>query len=164
MLYSNPFIIDFDEHLCPAGTVDDDPFLDPWNDTLRAFDARSIVSLLPGIFKEFRVSSIFQCIADGIVCRGSVFPQIIVWAQWWVRPRQLASSLTPDTPSSDQTLGLETLGQETLGQEWELHEDLIIESNSLLMPFVLSTTIIAHREINSGFLQEAIKSYITQRE
>lgn len=156
-LAANPLVVHFEEVRSDLEAIANDPLFDTKDETIRSYEARSVVQLMPGVSREFKFPSIFQQTSDGIVSRGTAPPQIIVWAQWRIRPRQDSASQSPisdDTPTSDQTLG----------QDWELHEDITIESNTLFMPFVMFNTVSAHREICWRFLQDATKVFIMQKD
>jgi hypothetical protein len=45
------------------------------------------------------------------------------------------------------------------GGEYELYESIVVEANSLLMPFVVQTMTYAHRGLCDKVLQEAAVSY-----
>jgi len=54
----------------------------------------------------------------------------------------------PGTPSSDGTLT----------EEWELFEEVVVESHSLLMPFVSRMTEVAHIGICQRIMDDIVEN------
>ncbi|EEU45676.1 uncharacterized protein NECHADRAFT_61450 [Fusarium vanettenii 77-13-4] len=154
-LQSNPVIADFTEKPTDINGITSDPFFGPPDNTLRTFEIHEVITLAPGLRKETRWPTVFQCTPHGIRSRANATAGIVVWAEWVVRPRQDSSSAgspieAGNTPSTERTLG----------EEWELYEEVTIEANRLVMPFVSRTSNDVHREICHKVLAEAMKGYV----
>lgn len=153
-LQSNPVIADFTEKPTDISSVTSDPYFGPPDDSLRTFQIHEVITLAAGLRKETRWPTVFQRTPHGIRSRANATVGIVVWAEWMVRPRQDSTATSPvepgNTPSTDRTLG----------EEWELYEEVTIEANSLLMPFVSRTSNDVHSEICQKVLDAAMKGYV----
>ncbi|KAH7181637.1 hypothetical protein DER46DRAFT_489796 [Fusarium sp. MPI-SDFR-AT-0072] len=130
----------------PADTADD-PFFGPFDDSFRAFQMQELVNLAPGLGKTISYKAIFQIIPDGLRSRAKAPVGVVVRAQWMVRQQQHGRSPSgPISPAgSDSTASGSTATAE--GDEFELHEQVLLECNSLLMPFITESCVAVHRDI-----------------
>ncbi|KAJ4008051.1 hypothetical protein NW752_009929 [Fusarium irregulare] len=142
----------------PADTAED-PFFGPFDDTFRAFEMQELVNLAPGLAKTITYRAIFQVIPDGLRSRAKAPVGVVVRAQWQVRQQQRGRSATgPISPAgSDSTASGSTATVE--GDEFELHEQVLLEANSLLMPFITESCVAVHREICENFMAATFKEY-----
>jgi hypothetical protein len=142
----------------PADTAED-PFFGPFDDTFRAFEMQELVNLAPGLAKTITYRAIFQVIPDGLRSRAKAPVGVVVRAQWQVRQQQRDRSATgPISPAgSDSTASGSTATVE--GDEFELHEQVLLEANSLLMPFITESCVSVHREICENFMAATFKEY-----
>ncbi|KAF4999510.1 hypothetical protein FGRMN_2379 [Fusarium graminum] len=145
----------------PADPQDtaDDPFFGPFDDSFRAFDMKELVHLAPGLSKTIDYKAIFQVIPDGLRSRCKAPVSVIVRAQWTVRLQQHDRSPTgPISPAgSDSTTSGSTATVE--GDEYELQEQVLLECNSLLMPFIVDSCVSVHRGICENFVAATFKEY-----
>ncbi|KAF4451028.1 hypothetical protein F53441_5927 [Fusarium austroafricanum] len=143
----------------PADTADD-PFFGPFDDSFRAFQLQELVTLAPGLGKTISYKAVFQIIPDGLRSRAKAPVGVVVRAQWTVR--QLHHDRSPSGPispaGSDSTASGSTATAE--GDEYELHEQVLLECNSLLMPFIAESCVAVHREICENFMATIFKEYI----
>jgi hypothetical protein len=87
------------------------------------------VPIVPGIAsKEINFPVIFQSVDGGVRCRADAPAGVRLWSQYLVR--------------QDGTAG------------YVLVEDIVVESNSMLMPFVYKSMAGAHRELCMKVLEE----------
>ncbi|KAF4956871.1 hypothetical protein FSARC_11459 [Fusarium sarcochroum] len=141
----------------PEDTVND-PFFGPFDDTFRTFDLQELVSLAPGLGKTISYKAVFQTIPDGLRSRALAPVGVVVRAQWTVRQLQRGRAASgPLSPASDSTASGSTVTAE--GDEFELHEEVLLEANSLLMPFITESLLKVHREICENFMAETFKGY-----
>ncbi|KAF5705962.1 hypothetical protein FGLOB1_7679 [Fusarium globosum] len=142
----------------PADTADD-PFFGAFDNSFRAFQMQELVNLAPGLGKTISYKAIFQVIPDGLRSRAKAPVGVVVRAQWTVRQQQQARSPSgPISPAgSDSTASGSTATAE--GDEFELHEQVLLECNSLLMPFITESCVAVHREICENFMAKTFKDY-----
>ncbi|KAH7136610.1 hypothetical protein EDB81DRAFT_86617 [Dactylonectria macrodidyma] len=132
--------------------IADDPFFNPsWDDSIRSFDVTELVTLGPGISKEVTYKVVFQHIPDGMRSRAEAPAGVVIRAEYSVRPRIEAMS-----PAGSESTGSPATA---VGEEFELHEDVAVEANSLMIPFIVGSVITAHQTICSGVIDEACKIY-----
>ncbi|KAK2936908.1 hypothetical protein FoTM2_000124 [Fusarium oxysporum f. sp. vasinfectum] len=135
MLANNDVIMSFKETTPNVELVSRDPFFGTPNSSVRTF-----------FFQSWPVTCL--SIPNGIRCRADAKAGVTVRTEWIVRPRQEFGS-SPSTSSPG-----------TLAEEWELYEEVIIEANSLLMPFVARTADEVHRGICQKVVDEVVNKYL----
>lgn len=142
----------------PEDTADD-PFFGPFDDSFRAFQMEELVNLAPGLSKTIAYKAIFQVIPDGLRSRCKAPVGVIVRAQWTVRQlHHDRSPMGPISPAgSDSTASGSTTTVE--GDEYELQEQVLLECNSLLMPFIVDSCASVHRGICENFMVATFKEY-----
>ena len=112
-----------------------------------------LITLAPGLTKEVTYPAYFQRVADGLRVRANGAAGITGWCEFVVRQRKYPDS--PDGSASTPSTVNEMGGPE----EYELYESLLVEANSLLMPFVCQTMADAHRGLCDKVLQEAADKF-----
>lgn len=129
-----------------------DPFFGAYPASpVASYQIFELITLAPGLSKEVTYPAYFQRIGEGVRVRANGTAGITGWCEFTVRTRQ-----HPDSPDgSISTPSTTTSGLE----EYELFESLVVEANSLLMPFVCHTMEVAHRGLCDKVLQEAIDQY-----
>ncbi|KAH7326732.1 hypothetical protein B0I35DRAFT_143168 [Stachybotrys elegans] len=130
------------------GAVAGDPFF-ALNDPIVTYNIYERIALAPGLTKEIVHPSYFQLTVSGVRGRADAPAGITAWADFSVRARRdpgspEGSASTPSTIADD---------------EYELQEILVVEGNSLLMPFVTQTMQDSHRDICSKVIQEIIQKH-----
>jgi hypothetical protein len=112
-----------------------------------------LITLAPGLTKEVTYPAYFQRTSEGVRCRANGTAGITGWCEFVVRPRRY-----PDSPdgSSISASPPSSFGD---ADEFELFETLVVEANSLLMPFVCQTMEVAHRGLCDKVIKEAAERY-----
>lgn len=128
-----------------------------------------VITLAPGLTKEVTYPAYFQRVGDGIRCRANGAAGITGWCEFVVRPRASASAAaaagsSPASPegssSTPSTFGGDAPSvYPSASAEYEIHEAIVVEANSLLMPFVCHTMQVAHRGLCDKVIQEAADKY-----
>ncbi|KAF4967729.1 hypothetical protein FSARC_4790 [Fusarium sarcochroum] len=144
-LEHNSVVVSFSEITPNAALVLSDPFFGAPNSSVRSFESTERLILAPGLTRDRKWPVTFQSIPNGIRSRADARAGVTVWTEWLVRPRQDVG-----TPSSTATLT----------EEWELYEELVIEANALIMPFVSRTADEVHRTINQKVIDEIERNYL----
>ncbi|KAL2684963.1 hypothetical protein Neosp_006056 [[Neocosmospora] mangrovei] len=146
----------FDEISTGPDAIAGDPFFGPWDESVRAFRLRELITLAPGLNREITYQTIFQDVPEGVRSRATAPAGIVVRAEFAVRQRRAATM--PISPAgSDSTASGSTATVE--GDEYELREDIVVEANSLLMPFITEALATVHREICEKVMAEIVKNY-----
>ncbi|KAF4470669.1 hypothetical protein FALBO_2426 [Fusarium albosuccineum] len=146
----------FDEVSATPDVLDNDPFFGPWDDSVRAFQLRELITLAPGLTKEITYQTIFQLVPDGTRSRAMAPAGIVVRAEFTVRQRR--ATTVPISPAgSDSTASGSTVT--AMGDEYELREEVLVEANSLLMPFITEALATVHRGICERVVVETAKNY-----
>ncbi|KAK7228437.1 hypothetical protein V2G26_000607 [Clonostachys chloroleuca] len=126
--------------------------------TLSRFEPTAIfevITLAPGLTKEVTYPAFFQRISEGIRVRASGAAGITGWCEFTIRQRQVADSPGSSISTPSTATPVADLGPE----EFELYETLVVEANSLLMPFVVMVIEQAHRGLCEKVLKEALDSF-----
>ncbi|KAM5356312.1 hypothetical protein ACJ41O_002958 [Fusarium nematophilum] len=148
----------FDEVPASQESIADDPFFPPWDDSVRAYQIRELVTLAPGLSKEVTYPAVFQAVPEGARTRATAPAGVVVRAEFTVRQQRRAGTPGPISPAgSDSTATGSTVTVE--GEEYELREETLLEANSLLMPFITDALTRVHREICERIMEEIIKNY-----
>lgn len=134
-------------------SITNDPFFNPEDDSIRFFQVSELVTLAPGLSKEVTYQVVFQRIPDGMRSRAEAPAGVVIRAEYTVRPR-----LGPTSPAGSDSTGTGSTIT-AVGDEYEIHEDVVVEANSLMMPFIIDAVITAHRTICIGVIDEVAKSY-----
>ncbi|KAF4977757.1 hypothetical protein FZEAL_5776 [Fusarium zealandicum] len=145
----------FDEVTVAPDAIADDPFFGPLDESVRAFQLRENVALAPGLSKDITYPAIFQAIPEGARSRAKAPAGIVVRTEFTVRQRRAGASVPISPAGSDSTGSTVT----AVGDEYELHEEILIEGNSLLMPFITESLLAVHREICERLMVETVKDY-----
>ncbi|KAK2923501.1 hypothetical protein FoTM2_017025, partial [Fusarium oxysporum f. sp. vasinfectum] len=111
------------------------PDFGPPNSSVRSFLCFQRLELAPGLTQDEEWPITFLRIENSIRARVDARAGVTVWIECLVR-----RPANPGTPSTPSTPG-------SLMDEWELYEEVVVESNTLLMPFVSRMTDLAHRGI-----------------
>ncbi|KAG5795504.1 hypothetical protein H9Q69_005438 [Fusarium xylarioides] len=148
MLANNNVIMSFKETTPNMELVSKDPFFGTPNSSVRTFSSSERLMLAPGLTRDRSWPVTCLSVPNGIRCRADAKAGVTVRTEWIVRPRQDFGS-SPSTTSSPGTLV----------EEWELYEEVIIEANSLLMPFVARTSDEVHRGICQKVVDEVVNKY-----
>ncbi|KAF5714584.1 hypothetical protein FMUND_7301 [Fusarium mundagurra] len=149
MLANNKVIMSFKETTPNMELVSKDPFFGTPNSSVRTFSSSERLILAPGLTRDRSWPVTCLSIPNGIRCRADAKAGVTVRTEWIVRPRQDFGS-SPSTTSSPGTLV----------EEWELYEEVIIEANSLIMPFVARTADEVHRGICQKVVDEVVNKYL----
>lgn len=124
-----------------------------------SFNVYERIPLIPGIAsKEISFPVAFQDVPDGVRCRADAPGGVTLWTEFKVRPKG---------PGSDGESGGDASSGEGSGwspgaweaevdrrRGYELVEEVTVETNTLLMPFVARSMEGAHREICRKVLDE----------
>ncbi|KAM0256654.1 hypothetical protein ACHAPA_012081 [Fusarium lateritium] len=145
MLEHNTVVTSFTEISPDVALVVSDPFFGKPNSSIRTFTSRERIVMAPGLIRDRNWPVTCLGIPNGIRCRANASAGVTVWTEWVVRMRQDLG-----TPSSTGTLA----------EEWELYEEVTIEANSLIMPFVARTADGVHREICQKVVDEVVHKHL----
>lgn len=126
---------------------------------IAGFQIYELITLAPGLTKEVTYPAFFQPSANGVRCRANGAAGITGWVELTVRPRKVDAAIgspegtvsTPSTTTSDS-------------EEYEVHETLLVEANSLLMPFVARTMEESHRHLCRNIIEEAAAGFMQGHE
>ncbi|RKK07449.1 hypothetical protein BFJ66_g17929 [Fusarium oxysporum f. sp. cepae] len=144
LLKHNPVFVSFSETTPDFRLVHSEPFFGPPNSSVQSFLCFQRLELAPGLTQDEEWPITFLRIKNGIRARVDARASVTVWIECLVRrPRNPG---TPSTPG-------------TLTDEWELYEEVVIESNTLLMPFVSRMTDLAHRGICRRIMNDILSNY-----
>lgn len=128
--------------------VTDPWFIAPYKDPVFSWRLSQLITLAPGLTKEISYPIFLQRVGDKVHGRADAPAGILVWTEFSVRSKQGPSS--PESTSSSATMV----------DEYELHEDVWLGANSLLMPFITQTTLHAHRELCVKVVEEVTNDYL----
>ncbi|KAK0383135.1 hypothetical protein NLU13_9048 [Sarocladium strictum] len=137
--------------------IQSDPFFHQSPAPISGFQIYELITLAPGLTKEVTYPAYFQSSQSGVRCRANGAAGITGWADYSVRQRSEDSSTgSPGMGSTPSTIASE--GEE-YWHEYEIHETLLVEANSLLMPFVARTMEESHRNLLHKIIDEATQGY-----
>jgi hypothetical protein len=142
--------------------IQNDPFFHQSGAPVSGFQIYELITLAPGLTKEVTYPAYFQPSHSGVRCRANGAAGITGWADYTVRPRQEDStSSSPGASSADGGMGStpSTTASDEYYHEYEIHETLLVEANSLLMPFVAWTMEESHRDLCRKVIDEAAQGY-----
>ncbi|KAH6997452.1 hypothetical protein EDB80DRAFT_727861 [Ilyonectria destructans] len=146
-----PDFVSFYEIPADPSLISDDSFFGPWDESVRAYTVDEVINLTPGLTRVTTWPAVYQSAPDGIRVRASTAAGVISWTKWTVRRRQ--DGMSPE--GSDSTSSSITY----VAEEWELHADLTIEANRLLMPFVLWYAHKVITQLCQGVIDELVRIY-----
>jgi hypothetical protein len=153
LLKHNAVFVSFSETAPDFALVNSEPFFGPPNDSVQNFLCFQRLELAPGLTQDEEWPITFMRIENGIRARVDARASVTVWIECLVRqPPNPGTPGTPSTPSTTSTPG-------TSGDEWELFEEVVVESNTLLMPFVSRMTDLAHRGICGRIIDDILSNY-----
>lgn len=138
----------YEETAVGGDAVANDPFFGSPGSSVASYQIFELITLAPGLTKEVTYPAYFQRVGDGLRCRANGAAGITGWCEFTVRQRK-----APDSP--DGSASTPSTITEGGTEEYELYEALVVEANSLLMPFVCQTMELAHRGLCDKVLQEA---------
>ncbi|KAL6868935.1 hypothetical protein ACO1O0_000258 [Amphichorda felina] len=138
----------YEETAVGGDAVANDPFFGSPGGSVASYQIFELITLAPGLTKEVTYPAYFQRVGDGLRCRANGAAGITGWCEFTVRQRK-----APDSP--DGSVSTPSTITEGGTEEYELYEALVVEANSLLMPFVCQTMELAHRGLCDKVLQEA---------
>lgn len=121
---------------------------------MASYQIFELITLAPGLTKEVNYPAYFQKVGDGLRVRANGAAGITGWCLFTVRPKQPPGSSPDGSVSTPSTV--------TGAEEYELYESVVVEANSLLMPFVCQTMEFAHRGLCDKVLQEAADLYAAE--
>ncbi|EXM13874.1 hypothetical protein FoTM2_017001 [Fusarium oxysporum f. sp. vasinfectum] len=150
LLKHNAVFVSFSETTPDFGVVQSEPFFGPPNNSVQSFLCFQRLELAPGLRQDEEWPITFLRIKNGIRARVDARAGVTVWIECLVRrrpnPGTLSTSSTPNTPDS-------------FTDEWELYEEVVVESNTLLMPFVSRMTDLAHPGICQRIMNDILSNY-----
>ncbi|KAH7120539.1 hypothetical protein EDB81DRAFT_814375 [Dactylonectria macrodidyma] len=154
-LRHNDHVASFTEVASEPVDIANDDFFGPWDDSVRTFQIHEVTRLLPGISKENRWPVVFQSFPNGINSRANAHVGTIVWARWTVRRRADVGSPanSESTTSSSAT---------EIGEEWELYEEVLMDGNTMVMPFASRIIDKVHQEISQRLVDDVVKAYFNE--
>ncbi|KAJ3951144.1 hypothetical protein N0V92_012455 [Colletotrichum tropicale] len=124
--------------------VDDDFFLDTGL-KISSYVVYEKVTVVPGIKKEISFPAVLQNIPNGLRARASAPGGVIVRSEWLVVPRP--EERWPGEHSSGKLGGY-------VDGDYELVENVSVETSRMLMPLVKGQMEGAHRELLRKMLDE----------
>lgn len=142
----------YEETAAGAEPVANDPFFGSPGGSVASYQIFELITLAPGLTKEVTYLAYFQRVSDGLRCRANGAAGITGWCEFTVRQRK-----APDSP--DGSASTPSTVTEGGPDEYELYESIVVEANSLLMPFVCQTMERAHHGLCDKVLQEAAEQF-----
>lgn len=143
--------------------IRDDPFFLANGPDISAFQIYELITLAPGLTKEVTYPAFFQPSHAGVRCRANGAAGITGWADYNVQQsQQRASSASASaSPLDGSAAAMSTPSPGAVAEAWdyEIHETLLVEANSLLMPFVARTMEESHRDLLRKIIDEAAQAY-----
>ena len=133
------------------GAVADDPFFNPGSEKVLTYQIYEMIAFAPGISKEHTYPTHFQSIGGGCRCRADGNMGVTGWVEFTVRPKR-DSHLSPEVSTPGSFSNNEP-------EEWELHEALLVEGNSLIMPLIATAIVVSHQGLCAKILEEVIQNY-----
>ncbi|KAF7555467.1 hypothetical protein G7Z17_g2145 [Cylindrodendrum hubeiense] len=109
----NPNVVSIEELPSIPSFAIGDPFFEPWDDTIRAFEASEVTQLAPGLRRASKWPMVFQSIVNGTRCSGTAAGGISTWNTWTVRPQYEVIATTTDE-SSPGTMSSGTMSSGTM--------------------------------------------------
>ncbi|KAJ9419204.1 hypothetical protein FOXG_16366 [Fusarium oxysporum f. sp. lycopersici 4287] len=130
-LKHNFSVLSFVEISTLPASIADDPFIGPWDATVRTYHIDELYTLIPGLTVRMQWSAVYKCVPGGIRLRVSAPNGNVIRSQWIVRPCWDGSTLTsPGSGSTSSSTVVEDM--------WELYDEGYLEGNRLIMPFSMS--------------------------
>jgi hypothetical protein len=145
--------------------IQNDPFFHQSGASVSGFQIYELITLAPGLTKEVTYPAYFQPSHGGVRCRANGAAGITGWADYTVRQRREDSSSASPEASSSAAGGMGSTPSTTASEmddyyhEYEIHETLLVEANSLIMPFVARTMEESHRDLCRKIIEEAAQGY-----
>ncbi|KAJ4016335.1 hypothetical protein NW752_003458 [Fusarium irregulare] len=143
LLKHNAVFTSFSEIPPDTARVHSEPFFGPPNSSVRSFLCNQRLELVAGLAQNETWPITFLKIHNGVRARVDARASVTVWIECLVRQAQ-----DPGTPSSNGTLT----------EEWELFEEVVVESHGLLMPFVSRMTEVAHTGICQRIMDDIVEN------
>ncbi|KAH8177700.1 hypothetical protein LIA77_02782 [Sarocladium implicatum] len=146
--------------------IRDDPFFLPNGPEISAFQIYELITLAPGLTKEVTYPAFFQPSHTGVRCRANGTAGITGWADYNVQQSQQRASSASSSPPDGSSAAMSTPSPSATAEAWEyeIHETLLVEANSLLMPFVARTMEESHRDLLRKIIDEAAAGYAQARD
>ncbi|EWZ28454.1 uncharacterized protein FOBCDRAFT_186205 [Fusarium oxysporum Fo47] len=147
LLKHNAVFVSFSATTPDFGLVQSEPFFGPPNSSVQSFLCFQRLELAPGLTQDEEWPITFLGIKNGVRARVDARAGVTVWIECLVR--------RPPNPGAPSTPG-------TLTDEWELYEEVVVESNTLLMPFVSRMTDWANHGICRRIMNDILSNYCVQ--
>ncbi|KAI6779145.1 uncharacterized protein J7T54_007600 [Emericellopsis cladophorae] len=144
-----------DQFFYGVGNVGNSPGGTP--PAVSSYQIYELITLAPGLTKEVTYPAYFQRVPEGLRVRANGAAGITGWCEFTVRARGSHAG-SPEGSGSQSGSTPSTVMSGDVGG-YELYESIVVEANSLLMPFVVQTMTYAHRGLCDKVLQEAAVSY-----
>jgi hypothetical protein len=156
-------------------SVVDDSFFLSEGKRLSQFDVYERITFVPGMaHKEISFPVIFQSIRDGVRCRADAPAGVRLWSEYRVERRRadLGDGVESDEKKGHKIGGVggpvaiggghlaSTSGYDGFdnGDEvYDIVEEIVVECNSMLMPFVSRSMEGAHRDLCKKVIDEVVQ-------
>ncbi|KAH7139634.1 hypothetical protein B0J13DRAFT_66319 [Dactylonectria estremocensis] len=153
-LRHNDHVANFTEVASDPADIANDVFFGPWDESVRTFQIHEVTRLLPGVSRENRWPVVFQSFPSGINSRANANIGTIVWARWTVRHRDAGSPANSESTASSSAT--------EMGEEWELYEEVLVDANTMVMPFAARVIDKIHQEISQRIVDDVFKTYFNE--
>jgi hypothetical protein len=138
-----------------SSVVDDSFFLSSGK-LLSQYDVYEKITLVPGVAKkEISFPVIFQSVRGGVRSRADAPGGVRLWAEYRVERRKAGFDERGERPMVGELMS--TNGYEGFangGEVYDLVEDVLVEANSMLMPFISRQMEGAHRDLCQKVVHE----------
>ncbi|KNB04347.1 hypothetical protein FOXG_06481 [Fusarium oxysporum f. sp. lycopersici 4287] len=153
-LKHNFSVLSFVEISTLPASIADDPFIGPWDATVRTYHIDELYTLIPGLTVRMQWSAVYKCVPGGIRLRVSAPNGNVIRSQWIVRPCWDGSTLTsPGSGSTSSSTVVEDM--------WELYDEGYLEGNRLIMPFSSRYIDMVHDIQSKDMVEAALLDFIT---
>ncbi|KAF5246031.1 hypothetical protein FANTH_7121 [Fusarium anthophilum] len=153
-LKHNFSVVTFAEISTLPASIADDPFIGPYDETVRTYYVDEVYALIPGLTARMQWPIVYKSIPDGVRLRVLAVNGNIIRSSWIVRPCQNSSSPT------DSGIGSAS-GSTVTEDTWELYDEGYLEGNRLLMPFSSRYIDMVHDIQSKAIVEAATADFLT---
>ncbi|KAF4345310.1 hypothetical protein FBEOM_714 [Fusarium beomiforme] len=147
-LKHNFSVVTFVEIATLPASIAGDPFIGPYDETVRTYHVDEVYELVPGLRARMQWPVVYKSIPDGVCLRVSAPNGNVIRSKWIVRPSQHGISSPTDSGIGSAA------GSAGMEDKWELYDEGYLEGNNLLMPFSRRYIDMVH-DIQSKTIVEA---------
>ncbi|EWG47610.1 hypothetical protein FVEG_16162 [Fusarium verticillioides 7600] len=153
-LKHNFSVVAFVEFSTLPASIGDDPFIGPYDETVRTYYVDEVYALIPGLRARMQWPIVYKSIPDGVRLRVMAPNGNVIRSSWIVRQCQNYSSPT------DSGIG-SAASSTALEDMWELYDEGYLEGNRLLMPFSSRYIDMVHNLQSKAIVEAATIDFLS---